>query len=111
MLLQTLASIATKLELNEDQILTIHCFNRGMLGKLGIRQAFALISDIVERYDLEDERTSPSYGAQLVRKGVLTSEEGYLFAEGYVINGPSKEQQQSARSPETQSSDTFDGKA
>ena len=109
MLLQTLASIAKKLELNEDQILILHCFNRAILGKLGIRQAYALISDIVDRYDLEDESTSPTYGAQLVRKGILTTEEGYLFAEGYLIHAAPKEQQRSG-SAGTESSGTADSK-
>lgn len=111
MLLQTLASIARKLELNEDQILTLHCFNRGLLGKLGIRQAYSLITDIVDRYELEDAPTSPTYGAQLVRKGILTTDEGYLFAEGYLIHAASKEQQQSKSRSEDRSSDAFDGKA
>ena len=85
-LLESLAAIAKKLEIPSESIILLHTFNRGLLGKLGIRTAYAVLGDIVERYELRDEADAPTYGVQLVTKGVLTPAEGYLFAEGYLIH-------------------------
>ena len=90
-LLTCLATTATKLELSSDQILILHCFNRGLLGKFGIRTAYAILGDLVERFGLDDRPDAHTYGAQLVKKGILTPAEGYLFAEGYLLNATQAE--------------------
>lgn len=90
-LLECLATIAKKLELTDENILVLHSFNRALLGKLGMRTAYAILSDLVERYDLRDDADAPTYGTQLVKKGILTAAEGYLFAEGYMLNGTQAE--------------------
>ncbi len=109
-LLECLGTIAKKLEITPDAAITLHTFNRGLLGKLGIRTAMAILADLVDRYDLHDESDAPTYGAQLAKLGVLTPEEGYLFAEGYMLNGETIEI--SAESRGANGSPTaFDGKA
>lgn len=111
-LLETLSSTAKKLGITHEQMAILYCFNRSLLGRLGVRIAHAILSDLVDRHELSDDPDAPTYGAQLVRKGILTSDEGYLFAEGHLIHAAPKEQQQPQRSQETGSSaDPFDGKA
>lgn len=92
-LLECLATIAKKLEITDDNILALHCFNRALLGKLGIRTAYAILGDLVDRYELRDDADAPTYGTQLVKKGILTPAEGYLFAEGYLLNGTQAKEQ------------------
>jgi hypothetical protein len=109
-LLECLATTAKKLELSDEQILVLHCFNRAILGKLGIRTAYAIIADLVDRYGLDDSPDAPTYGAQLVKKGILTPAEGYLFAEGYLLNAE-KTKEHAASNGEDAEAAAFDGKA
>lgn len=108
-LLTCLATTAKKLELSSDQIVLLHCFNRGFLGKVGIRTAYAILGDLVERFGLDDRPEALTYGAQLVKKGVLAPAEGYLFAEGYLLNATESEKQP-ASDGEIPEAAAFDGK-
>jgi hypothetical protein len=110
-LLTCLATIATKLRLSSDQVLILHCFNRGFLGKVGTRATYSILGDLVERFGLDDRVDAPTYGAQLVKKGILTPAEGYLFAEGYLLNAErTQSAEQLAGDGAVQQAVAFDGK-
>jgi hypothetical protein len=109
-LLECLARIATKLEISANEILTLHCWNRGMLGKVGMRSAMAILANLAERYDFDDAPDAPTYGTQLVKKGILTPAEGYLFAEGYLLNAEKAKEHAASDGADAEAA-AFDGKA
>ena len=110
-LLECLATIAKKLELSNEQILELHCFNRGILSKLGMRSAIAILADLADRYEFDDTSDAPTYGTQLVKKGILTPAEGYLFAEGHLLNVTKAKEQPSRDGEDGQGSVADDAAA
>jgi len=112
-LLECLRTTARKLELSDESIVLLYAFNRGLLGKLGTRTAFAIISNIAERYELQDGPDDSTYGTQLAKLGILTAEEGYLFSEGYLSGTPSDTKEHPSGNAQAQISGApaFDGKA
>lgn len=110
-LLECLARIATKLGISASEVLTLHCWNRGMLGKVGMRSAIAILADLADRYEFDDTSDAPTYGTQLVKKGILTPAEGYLFAEGHLLNVTKAKEQPSRDGEDGQGSVADDAAA
>jgi hypothetical protein len=109
-LLECLGAIATKLGISANEVLTLHCWNRGMLGKIGMRSAMAILASLAERYDFDDAPDAPTYGTQLVKKGILTPAEGYLFAGGYLLNAEKAKEHTASDGADAEAT-AFDGKA
>jgi hypothetical protein len=61
----------------------LHALLRGWLSVLARRKAYIIVSDIVERFSLEESDFENSYAKQLLAKGVLTPTEAEVFAGNY----------------------------
>lgn len=77
------ASIANKLGITQEDALLLHALLRGWLNVLARRKAYIVVSNIVERFSLEESDFAATYAGQLLAKGVLTPTEAEVFAGDY----------------------------
>jgi hypothetical protein len=77
------AKIANQLGITQENALLLHALLSGWLNVLGRRKAYIVVSDIVERFQLDDGDYSLSYAKQLLDKGILTPTEAEVFAGNY----------------------------
>jgi len=77
------ANIANKLGISQENAMLLHALLRGWLNVIARRKAYIVVTDIVQRFDLEDADYAVSYGAQLLAKGILNQTEAELFAGNY----------------------------
>jgi hypothetical protein len=80
MMLERWQQIAHKLQITEDEAVLMHAFNRGWLGNWGKRRCYIVVSEIVERFGLDDRDFDKTYAQQLFIRGVLDEPEAALFA-------------------------------
>lgn len=77
------ASIANKLGITQEEALLLHGLLRGWLSVLARRKAYIVVTEIVERFSLEESDFEATYAGQLLAKGVLTPTEAEVFAGNY----------------------------
>jgi hypothetical protein len=77
------ASIANKLGISQEEGLLLHALLCGWLNTLARRRAYIIVSDIVQRFSLEESDFAATYAGQLLAKGVLTPTEAEVFAGNY----------------------------
>jgi len=93
------ASIANKLQITQEQALLLHALICGWLNVLARRKAYIIVSEIVERFSLEESDFELTYAKQLLAKGVLTPTEAEVFAGIYHdgTDGPSSRETSEGR--------------
>lgn len=77
------ANIANKLGISQEAALLLHGLLRGWLNQLARRRAYIIVTDIVDRFSLEESDFEITYAKQLLAKGILTPTEAEVFAGNY----------------------------
>jgi hypothetical protein len=83
MMIRAWANIANKLGITQESALLLHALLRGWLNVIARRQAYIVVSDLVERFDLDDTEYAVSYAEQLLAKGILNPTEAGIFAGNF----------------------------
>jgi hypothetical protein len=83
MMIRIWANIANKLGITHENALLLHAFLRGYLNVIARRKAYIVVTDIVERFGLDDTEYAVSYARQLLAKGILNPTEAEVFAGNY----------------------------
>ena len=98
------ANIANKLGISQEEALLLHGLLRGWLNPLARRRAYIVVSEIVERFSLEESDFEATYAKQLLAKGVLTPTEAEVFAGNYHDNADGTTSGQTEESPTARNS-------
>lgn len=93
------AQISHKLGISQEEALLLHGLLRGWLNTLARRKAYVIVSEIVERFSLDESDFEATYAKQLLAKGVLTPTEAEVFAGNLYDNADGTSARETSQSP------------